>query len=126
MKAELKNYRQSPRKVRLIADVVRGKNVANALIELQFLGKRAALPFAKLISSAVANALNNFKTSSDDLVIKSVSVTKGPTLKRSKPRSRGMANRINKRTSTLKVELAVQAAPAPKSPKPVKKASSVK
>jgi large subunit ribosomal protein L22 len=120
MKAELKNYRQSPRKVRLVADVVRGKKVANALVELQFLGKRAALPFAKLISSAVANASHNHKTSSEDLVIKSVSVTKGPTLKRIKPRSRGMANRINKRTSVLKVELAVQAPKKTKSPKPVK------
>ena len=108
MKAELKNYRQSPRKVRLVADVVRGKKVANALVELQFLGKRAALPFAKLISSAVANATHNHKTPVDNLVIKSVSVTKGPTLKRIKPRSRGMANRINKRTSILKVELAVK------------------
>lgn len=108
MKAELKNYRQSPRKVRLVADVVRGKKVANALVELQFLGKRAALPFAKLISSAVANAAHNHKTTADNLVIKSVSVTKGPTLKRIRPRSRGMANRINKRTSVLKVELAVK------------------
>ncbi|MEI8223503.1 MAG: 50S ribosomal protein L22 [bacterium] len=122
MKAELKNYRQSPRKVRLVADVVRGKKVANALVELQFLGKRAALPFAKLIASAVANASHNHKTSSEDLVVKSVSVTKGPTLKRIKPRSRGMANRINKRTSVLKVELAVQAPKKAKSPKPVKAA----
>ncbi len=108
MKAELKNYRQSPRKVRLVADAVRGKKVANALIDLQFLGKRAALPFAKLIDSAVANATHNHKTPADNLVIKSVSVTKGPTLKRVRPRSRGMANRINKRTSILKVELAVK------------------
>lgn len=108
MKAELKNYRQSPRKVRLVADMVRGKKVANALVELQFLGKRAALPFAKLISSAVANAAHNHKTGADNLVIKSISVTKGPTLKRIRPRSRGMANRINKRTSILKVELATK------------------
>lgn len=107
MKAELKNYRQSPRKVRLVADVVRGKKVANALVELQFLGKRAALPFTKLISSAVANASHNNKVNVNDLVVKNVSVTKGPTLKRAKPRSRGMMNRINKRTSVLKVELGI-------------------
>jgi large subunit ribosomal protein L22 len=124
MKAELKNYRQSPRKVRLVADAIRGKKVANALVDLQFLGKRAALPFAKLISSAVANASHNHKTSSEELVVKSVSVTKGPTLKRIKPRSRGMANPINKRTSVLKVELAVKAAAKPKSPKPVKASSA--
>ena len=122
MKAELKNYRQSPRKVRLVADVVRGKVVSQALLDLEFLGKRAALPFAKLIESAVANATHNHKASNgaDGFIIKNVSVTKGPTLKRSKPRSRGMANRINKRTSILKVELAV--APAPK----VKKAKAAK
>jgi large subunit ribosomal protein L22 len=112
MKAELKNYRQSPRKVRLVADVIRGKKVASALVELQFLGKRAALPFAKLISSAVANASHNHKVSVDSLVVKSVSVTKGPTLKRIKPRSRGMANPINKRTSILKVELETSTAKA--------------
>ena len=105
MKAELKNYRQSPRKVRLVADVIRGKKVEVALVELQFLGKRAALPFAKLISSAVANATHNHKVPVEGLVIKNISVTKGPTLRRSSPRSRGMANRINKRTSILKVEL---------------------
>lgn len=105
MKAELKNYRQSPRKVRLVANAIRGKKVAQALVDLQFLGKRAALPFAKLITSAVANATHNDKASVDSLVIKSVSVTKGPTLKRIRPRSRGMANRINKRTSVLKVQL---------------------
>ena len=120
MKAELKNYRQSPRKVRLVADAVRGKRVAAALLDLQFLGKRAALPFAKLIESAVANASHNHKTDATDLVIKSVSVTKGPTLKRLKPRSRGMANRINKRTSVLRVELAVKAPAKAKQPKPVK------
>lgn len=105
MKAELKNYRQSPRKVRLVANAVRGKKIENALIDLQFLGKRAALPFAKLINSAVANAAHNDKASVEGLVIKNISVTKGPTLKRIRPRSRGMANRINKRTSVLKVEL---------------------
>jgi len=115
MKAELKNYRQSPRKVRLVADVIRGKRVPQAILELQFLGKRAALPFEKLVNSAVANATHNNKASVDDLIVKNVSVTKGPTLKRVKPRSRGMANRINKRTSILKVELGV--APAPKAKK---------
>lgn len=105
MKAELKNYRQAPRKVRLVANLVRGKAIPQALLELQFLGKRAALPFAKLINSAVANATHNTKASLDGLVVKSISVTKGPTLKRARPRSRGMTNRINKRTSTLKVEL---------------------
>ncbi len=120
MKAELKNYRQAPRKVRLVANLVRGKSIPQALMELQFLGKRAALPFAKLINSAVANATHNTKASLDGLVVKSISVTKGPTLKRARPRSRGMTNRINKRTSTLKVELGIGKAVKAKQPKPTK------
>ena len=120
MKATLKNYRQSPRKVRLVANVIRGKRIPQALLELQFLGKRAALPFEKLVNSAVANATHNNKASVDELIIKSVSVTKGPTLKRSKPRSRGMANRINKRTSILKVELGVAPVAKAKKARPAK------
>ena len=108
MKAELNNYRQAPRKVRLVADVVRGKTVPQALIELQFLGKRAAMPFAKLIASAAANATNNHKADEKKLVVKSVSVTKGPTLKRGRAVSKGSTHKINKRTSILKVELAVK------------------
>jgi large subunit ribosomal protein L22 len=105
MKAELKNYRQAPRKVRLVADVVRGKSVPQALVELQFLGKRAALPFAKLIHSAAANASHNNKVDVSKLVVKSVSVTKGPTLKRGRAVSKGSTHKINKRTSILQVEL---------------------
>ena len=108
MKAELNNYRQAPRKVRLVADVVRGKTFPQALIELQFLGKRAAMPFAKLIASAAANATNNHKADEKKLVVKSVSVTKGPTLKRGRAVSKGSTHKINKRTSILKVELAVK------------------
>ncbi len=106
MKAELKNHRQSPRKVRLVASLVRGKSVDRALTELQFLGKRAAHVFEKLIRSAVANASHNFNTSSDKLMIKNLSVTKGPTLKRMMPAARGTAHRINKRTSIINLELA--------------------
>lgn len=104
MKAVLKNYRQSPRKVRLIADLVRGKKVAQALTTLNFVNKRAAEPFAKLIRSAEANArLKGIDTST--LVIKSVAVDKGTVLKRFMPRARGSASRINKRNSHITVEL---------------------
>jgi len=104
MKAILKNYRQSPRKVRLVADVVRGKSVDQALAALRFLDKRAAQPFAKVVASAVANA----KSAGVDvsrLVIKKVSVDKGTVLKRFMPRARGSASRINKRNSHILVEL---------------------
>lgn len=106
MKAKLSTYRQSPRKVRQVANLVRGKSTAVAITELSFLPKRAALPIQKLIASAVANALKNNGATLESLVIRSISVNKGPTLKRSRPRSKGMANRINKRTSIVTVELA--------------------
>ena len=108
MKASLKNYRQSPRKVRLVADLIRGKKVNAALIELDFLPKRAGEVMKKLISSAAANAENNFKVNMDDLTIKEISVDQGVTLKRYRPRARGVAKRINKRTSNIVLSLAVE------------------
>jgi large subunit ribosomal protein L22 len=107
MKAVLKNYRQSPRKVRLIADLVRGKKVNQALAQLQFVDKRAAEPFAKVIRSAVANAKQAGMTV-DQLTIGRVHVDKGVVLKRFMPRARGSAARINKRNSHITVELATR------------------
>lgn len=104
MKAVLKNYRQSPRKVRLLADLVRGKKVEAALKQLQFVDKRAALPFAKVITSAKANALQS-GADVEALIIKKVSVDKGVTQKRFMPRARGNASRINRRSSHITVEL---------------------
>lgn len=104
MKAILKNYRQSPRKVRLLADLVRGKNANEALTVLQFVDKRAAGPFAKLIRSAIANAKDQGKQV-ERLFIKTVEVNKAPTLKRFIPRARGSASRINKRNSHISIEL---------------------
>lgn len=104
MKAILKNYRQSPRKVRLIAGLVRGKSTTDALTTLKFVDKRAAGPFAKVIQSAVANAKDQGKNV-EKLFIKTVQVDKGTVLKRSMPRARGSASRINKRNSHISVEL---------------------
>lgn len=104
MKAILKNYRQSPRKVRLIADLVRGKKASEALNIMQFVDKRAAGPFSKLVASAIANAKQQ-GAREELLFIKSVAVNKAPTLKRSMPRARGSASRINKRNSHISVEL---------------------
>jgi len=104
MKAFLKNYRQSPRKVRLLADLVRGKKVSEALSTLQFVDKRAAEPFAKVIKSAVANA-TDLGTDVENLIVKTVTVNKGVTYKRMMPRARGSAGRINKRNSHILVEL---------------------
>lgn len=103
MKAFLKNYRQSPRKVRLIADLVRGKEVTKALQTLTFVNKRASGPFTKLIESAVANAKH--QGVEGKLFVKSVAVDKGVVFKRFMPRARGSAARINKRNSHITVEL---------------------
>jgi len=107
MKAILKNYRQSPRKVRLIADLVRGKKVSEALAVLKFAEKRASEPFAKVIQSAVANA-TQAGADADKLFIKTVTVDQAATLKRFRARARGSASRINKRSSHIAVELGVK------------------
>ena len=104
MKAYLKNYRQSPRKVRLLADLVRGKKVTEAMAELKFVNKRAVLPFTKLISSAIANAKIAGRDV-DTLSIKKVMVDQGVTYKRIRARARGRAARINKRNSNITIEL---------------------
>ncbi len=104
MKAFLKNYRQSPRKVRLVADLVRGKQVEKALQTLKFVNKRAALPVEKLILSAVANARST-GVATEKLVITKIAVDKGLVAKRFMPRARGAAARINKRSSHITLEL---------------------
>lgn len=108
-RAELKNYRQSPRKVRLVADSVKGKKVAEAIALLSFVPKRAALPLQKLVLSALANA-KSLALSEENLIVKEMRVDAGPTLYRRQPRSRGMANPLRKRTSRVKVVL-VESAP---------------
>jgi large subunit ribosomal protein L22 len=100
MKAFLKNYRQSPRKVRLVANLIKGKKVEEALVELDFLVKRASTPVKKLIESAVANAKNDGKQA-EDLFVKDLRVDKGIILKRWRARAMGRGARINKRTSHI-------------------------
>jgi large subunit ribosomal protein L22 len=104
MKAVLSNYHQSPRKVRLVADLVRGKRVADALTALSFLEKRAALPFKKVIASALANAKSAGKEE-NLLVIGKVTVDKGTVSRRFMPRARGSASPINRRSSHIAVQL---------------------
>ncbi len=111
MKAVLKNYRQSPRKVRLIADLVRGKKVKDALAQLQFVEKRAAEPFAKVIKSAAANA-TQAGADADNLFIIKVAVDNGVVYKRFMPRARGSASAIHKRNSHITVELGTKKAKA--------------
>lgn len=95
----------SPRKVRLVVDIIRGMDVDKALGQLKFVRKAAARPVTKLIESAVANAVNNFKLDAADLYVKAISVDAGPTLKRFRPRAHGRAASILKRTSHINVVL---------------------
>ena len=111
-KAQLNNYRQSPRKVRLVADLVRGKKVTEAIVTLSFMPKRSALPLQKLLASALANAKGN-SLPVENLVVKEIKVDAGATLYRRRPRSRGMSNPIRKRTSHVSVVLAESKARTP-------------
>lgn len=99
--AKLNHLRMAPRKVRLVADLIRGKTLAQARVLLDFSLKNGALPFKKLLNSAAANAKNNFKLEEDNLFVDKVMVNEGPKLKRWRARSRGRAMRIEKKTSHI-------------------------
>lgn len=123
--AKLNDYRQSPRKVRLVAALIRGKKVEQASDILMLTVKRASDPILALLNSAVANAKTNFSVAKEDLVVKSLTVDNGAILYRRMPRARGVAYAIRKRTSHVNLVLGVTGAvddkkiEAPKT-KPVK------
>jgi large subunit ribosomal protein L22 len=103
--ASLTNYRQAPRKVRLVADVIRGKTAGDALIILANLPKRAADPMQKLLRSAIANAKQKGESNPETLVVSRISVDKGMVLKRFMPRARGSAAPIRKKSSHVTLAL---------------------
>ena len=105
MKAYLRQIRISPKKANLVAGMVRGKKVTEALDLLKFMPKKGADILYKVVHSAAYNAKNNFKQSIDELYIIQILVTKGPTYKRSLPISRGRVHPIAKRTSHITVEV---------------------
>lgn len=106
--AKLRFARVSPQKVRLVADQVRGMGVEQALDLLKFETKKSARIVHKVLESAIANAEHNEGADVDELSISEIMVDEGPTLKRIKPRARGSADRINKRTSHITVRVAEQ------------------
>jgi len=108
MKATLSQYRQSPRKVRVVADMVRGKKVSEAVTIFTLVPKRAGLPLKKLLESAIANAKNS-GADIDSLIVKEVRVDGGVVMKRQMPRAFGRAYAIKKRTSHIHIELGVKA-----------------
>ena len=105
-KAVAKYVRIAPRKVRVVMNLIRGKNVADAFAILKFTPKAGADVIEKVLKSAVANAENNFDMNVDKLYVALAYVDQGPTLKRIHPRSRGQAFSIFKRTSHVTVVVA--------------------
>ncbi|MFH1404484.1 MAG: 50S ribosomal protein L22 [Patescibacteria group bacterium] len=105
VKAKARYVRMSPRKVRLVIDVVRGMTVDEALTQLKFIKKDAAMPVYKVIASAAANAQHNFKLNKADLIIKEITADGGPVLHRWRPRAFGRAGAIRKRTTHINVVL---------------------
>ncbi len=103
--AKARYIRMSPRKARLVADMVRGTDVSTALQYLKYTAKSAAPVLAKVIASAAANADNEQGLDADQLYIKKVTVDGGPTLKRYRPAPMGRAQRIRRRTCHIRVVL---------------------
>ena len=102
MKATLKNYRQSPRKVRLLATLIQGKRADIAKVQLENFIKRGSLPMKKLLDSAIANS----DKKAEELVVKSARVDKALVMKRFMPRAFGRASQILKKSSHIVIELA--------------------
>jgi large subunit ribosomal protein L22 len=104
-KASLRQLRITPQKTRLVADLIRGKDVEQAENILRFTNKRSAKPMLKLLQSAKANAVNNHDMFEDTLFVKAIEVGEGPTLKRFLPRARGRADQLRKRTCNIAITL---------------------
>lgn len=125
MRVYLKNYRQSPRKVRLVADLIRGKSVPQALMLLHATPKRATVQFEKTLKSALANAKQKGMTDAQTLKVAEVRVDKGVTLHRFLPRAQGRATRFDKHASNVTLVLSevkkTETAVAPKAKKAMTK-----
>src|SRR3954468_16231106 len=113
MKAQLTNYHQSPRKVRLVADLIRGKSIAQAKAALMFLPKKSSPAIEKLLDSAVSNARQTGQ-SADNLFVKTIQVNKGVAMRRFMPKARGRASRYQKTMSIISLELGALSTAAPK------------
>ena len=103
--AHARFVRQSPSKVRQVLNLIRGMHVPQARATLEFSGRRAAHPIRKVLESALANAEHNFALDSDELIVAEAFADEGPTLKRFRPRARGRATQILKRTSHITIVL---------------------
>ncbi|OGG55660.1 50S ribosomal protein L22 [Candidatus Kaiserbacteria bacterium RIFCSPHIGHO2_02_FULL_55_20] len=108
MKALLKNYHQSPRKVRLVADLIRGKSVPAARAALLYLPKKSSPTIGKLLDSAIANASSR-GNSAENLFVKTITVNKGAVMRRARPFGRGRSGTLRKTMSIVFLELGVSA-----------------
>jgi large subunit ribosomal protein L22 len=106
VQAKARHVRQSPYKVRRVLDLVRGLPVDEARVILTHTPRRAADPILKCLNSAIANAEHNLAADSEELVVAEAYADEGPTLKRWRPRARGRATRIRKRTSHVTIIIA--------------------
>ncbi len=106
--AKLRGARISAQKVRLVADQIRGKSVESALEILQFSGKKGAAIVKKVLESAIANAEHNDGADIDELKVSTIFVDEGMTMKRIRPRAKGRADRIFKRSCHITVKVAEQ------------------
>ena len=122
VRAYIKGVDQAPRKVDLVAALVRGRTVADALVILEHVPKRSATPVKKAIERAKANAMNNHGLDAKTLVISTLSVTTGTRLRRFKPASRGRALPFEKKTSNILVEVSGAEKAKKKPAKPAKTA----
>src|SRR5699024_1406775 len=102
-RATAKTVRVSPRKSRIVMDLIRGKNVAEAIAILKFTPNKSDEVIEKVLMSAVANAENNFDLDVENLFVNESFINEGPTMKRFRPRAKGSASPINKRTSHITV-----------------------
>ncbi len=126
VKASLKHLRMSAQKTRLVINVIRKMPVSTALDQLKFINKLAAKPVAKLIKSAIANAVNTYSLEENNLYIKEIRADEGATLKRWMPRAQGRATSIRKRSCHINLVLAEIKASVHKEKKVVKVADPVK
>jgi large subunit ribosomal protein L22 len=105
VRARARYVRTAPRKVRVVADQIRGLDVERAIALLNFSPRGASVPVLKLVQSAAANAENNYDLDPDEMRITSISVDEGPTMRRYRPRARGRATRIEKRSCHINIAL---------------------
>ena len=124
--AKLRYLRIAPRKVRLVADLIRGKSIEEAQTVLNFTIKRAAKPLMKLLNQAAASARNNFQQEPSNLYISKITVDEGPKYKRWRARARGRAFEIQKKTSHVTIELSAISGKKIKKVKKIRKVPAVR